>query len=100
MRSNIYLFLMQLWPWMKVKAIQTGIQMQFGCLYHHIKFEIYLSLNILMQANVNIFGQNHISRVLSLKYWLDAVTWVWDSSDQQVSAEDKIPSTSCKNFVR
>ena len=79
-------FLKQLWPWTKVKEIQTGTKM-------------YCSMVSITMSNFKEIGlwafkykptffffcfllQNHITRILS--YWSDEIKRVRGSSDQQV----------------
>ena len=85
---------LQLWPWMKVKAIQTGLYHHtLHGLYHHTKFERKCPVTTWTQAkvHVHVYQQNHTSRVFSLEYWWHKIKWDWCSSNEQASTVYQIP---------
>ena len=74
--------------------------------YRHTTFERNRLANIRTQSNVVlcvclfVSKRNHISRVLSLEYWLRETKLVWGLKDWQVLTVYQILLKSLENFVR
>ena len=82
----------QLWPWMKLNVIKTGIKMNSLVVSIIIPSsnEIGLYTEGKPAGSKKIFfvcwfvsiGRNHKHTVLSLEYWLDKIKWVYGSLDR------------------